>query len=139
MSKFLFMFSVVSLFALSCCTEDQSFASREAEGSAKRVVASFFDFVNAGEYEKSLGLFKDDPVAAGEITMDFYKQYVDENISKGKSIKSIDLSDDKVDGEINQVNIEIDIDYKDGSEAEKWVIVEKVGDVWKMTTRGSLF
>lgn len=107
--------------------------------NAKGVVVTFFRDINRGKYEESLTLFKNDPVAANELSLEEYKSFVDDNITNGGKIKTIYLTEKEVEDNGAQLEFTITIDYKDKSSKEKWVIVEKVEDVWKLTTRGSLF
>lgn len=138
MKSMYYVFVMVMALMVGCKT-GKSFNAAETPGTAKWVVASFFDNINTGEYEKSLELFVTSPVTAGEISLEQYIGFVNQSLSNNKSITKIGLIEEAVEETTEQLKITVQITYGDGSEASKWVICQQVEGVWKMTTRGSMF
>ncbi len=138
MKRFFILF-ILSAFIFGANAQTFKMNNKRDLKTAKGVAVTFFRDINRGKYEDSLTLFKNDPVAANELSLEEYKRFVDENITNGRKIKKIFLTEKDVEDNENQLEYTITIFYKDKSEKEKWVIVEKVEGVWKLTTRGSLF
>ncbi|MBP7553060.1 MAG: hypothetical protein KA885_06505 [Spirochaetes bacterium] len=138
MKRFFILF-FLSAFIFGANAQTFKMNNKRDLKTAKGVAVTFFRDINRGKYEDSLTLFKNDPVAANELSLEEYKRFVDENITNGRKIKKIFLTEKDVEDNENQLEYTITIFYKDKSEKEKWVIVEKVEGVWKLTTRGSLF
>jgi len=138
MKRFFILF-FLSAFIFGANAQTFKMNNKRDLKTAKGVAVTFFRDINRGKYEDSLTLFKNDPVAANELSLEEYKRFVDENITNGRKIKKIFLTEKDVEDNENQLEYTITIFYKDKSEKEKWVVVEKVEGVWKLTTRGSLF
>lgn len=138
MKRFFILF-FLSAFIFGANAQTFKMNNKRDLKTAKGVAVTFFRDINRGKYEESLTLFKNDPVAANELSLEEYKSFVDENITNGRKIKKVFLTEKEVEDNENQLEYTITIYYKDKSEKEKWVIVEKVEGVWKLTTRGSLF
>jgi len=132
-------FLMFLVFASGIMAQTVSIDAKKNLKTARGTVAAYMADINSGRYEESLTLFKNDPVSGGEISLDQYRQHCDSNLSKNKEIVSLFLKE-KIDPKNKTLsNVTVQIKYKDKSKVEKWVMVEKVNGVWKMTTKGSMF
>jgi len=123
MKRFFILF-FLSAFIFGANAQTFKMNNKRDLKTAKGVAVTFFRDINRGKYEDSLTLFKNDPVAANELSLEEYKRFVDENITNGRKIKKIFLTEKDVEDNENQLEYTITIYYKDKSEKEKWVIFE---------------
>jgi len=121
------------------CQQPSGLTANQVEGTSKWVMASYLDELNKGEYEKSLLHFLNNPVESRELNMNDYIAFADNSITNKKTIDSITLNDNVVADVENTIEMQLEITYSDGSKASKWVQMQQVDGIWKLTTRGSLF
>jgi len=135
------IYKSVIIMAVICfgCQQPSGLNANEVQGTAKWVMATYLDDINKGEYEKSLLYFLNNPVASGELSMEDYIAFADNSITKQKTIKTIALSEKASTDIENTIEMNMEITYSDGSNASKWLQIQQVDGIWKLTTRGSLF
>lgn len=136
MNRTLLSIAICSIMFFSC---SKSLNSGIEKGTAKWEVATFIQNMNSGKYDEALLQFSVNPVANGDISLDEFKVFADGNVTKNCTITSLTLTETPEEFDSNVIKVDIIINYADGSTHNCWVNAEKVDEVWKVTTRGSLF
>ncbi len=111
--------------------------------SPDSVLIEFLLRLNKGDFAGSLELYAYDPLEIDHISLDFYQKYMDEDVTRGRTIQSVRvLKVEKTalpEGPYSHMAVvTFEIIYKgDEHRTEDLSLVLKSGQ-WRITSRGSL-
>lgn len=108
------------------------------ETNATEVLIELVRRFDAGEYERALELWAYDPLVKDRITLDELKAHVDARITRGRTVADVKGVSEAPGDPPGDLRVTIAITYRDGESATGHLMLRRVGDAWRVTSRGSL-
>ena len=136
MNRLIFALTICTFMCFGCTS---SLSSGYKKGSAQWEVATFIQNINSGKHEEALKQFRVNPLENEEITVEEFKNFTSERITKGNTVTAIELTETPEEFDPNMIRVNVNFTYSDGSAQTLWVDAQNIDGVWKITTRGSMF
>ena len=128
------------LITSSACSTSDSLVSYEPgnAASATGLVISFIDLLNTGRYDEALRLFAFDLLEREGVSREYFVEYVDERVTRGRTVTRVEPIAEEFVPEQNTTRVIVKIRYREGDDVTRTLQVLRIGQGWELTSRGTL-